>query len=458
MSHAHGSLARGIAARATPLWDRDLTVAPRTSAAALPTAQRRLVRWRKVIGGADPLNTRLRNGELPPDRAAVLLAGAEQDVAEGPLPPWAHTLESMLDRHARLRGVGEREARGDRSFDPATPLPFQEVLVDFVRHARDRLRTRGGSAADVLSLAAATALERQLLDHLAFVAGLTVGRDFYEFRFARAPASAFESAWRRQAPSTDIYAAYVEHMRSGGLVALLHAHPVLARLLCQSVDQWTCATGDFCRRFEDDFADLRATFGWEIERPDGAIADLRTGLSDRHYGGRSVIDCTLRTGERVIYKPRTVQPEVVFYRFIGWLNRRTLSLGLRELQALDRNTHGWVERVAAASCNSHEEVERFYKRAGMLLAVLHGLAITDIHCENVIASGEQPVIVDLESLLDEQTGESPDGEPSVLSTGLLPRWQTTGEGYRFDMSALGADAAQDWASGARSGGLSTRTR
>jgi type 2 lantibiotic biosynthesis protein LanM len=244
-------------------------------------------------------------------------------------------------------------------------------------------------------------------------------------------------------------------MRRGGLLELFETHPVLARLLARSVEQWTSAAVSLCQRFLRDFSELRTFFGWKAVEPEGAVAHLRTDLSDRHHGGQTVVECVLQTGERVIYKPRTVRPEIAFYKFLGWLNDCGLSLDLRVIRALDRHTHGWVESVASVPCHSDVEVERFYTRAGMLLGVLHALAATDIHCENFIASGEHPVVVDLEMLLNDGASESQQapgedeaedrfgGEPSVSSTGLLPRWQTAPDGHQFDLSALGGDEAQD---------------
>lgn len=91
----------------------------------------------------------------------------------------------------------------------------------------------------------------------------------------------------------------------------------------------------------------------------------------------------------------------------------------------------------------------------MLLGVLYVLGVTDIHCENLMASGENPVIVDLETLVNGgfpapspkfSVGDSKDyleNEPSILNTGLLPVQYTSFHGQRFDMSALGSDGTQD---------------
>jgi lantibiotic modifying enzyme len=78
-------------------------------------------------------------------------------------------------------------------------------------------------------------------------------------------------------------------------------------------------------------------------------------------------------------------------------------------------------------------------------------------CTVKISSGaaSTPVVLDLETLLNENvpalarvlglaTDDARlDDQPSVLSTGFLPQWQTTPDGRRLDMSALGADETQD---------------
>lgn len=439
-----------IAWRATPLWDREpsMTIRP---AGDSTKASARLRRWREILGDARILRSRLRCSTISSPRLQRLLGGAQRDMA---LPSWALTLGDVLCRSAEPVAASHRSRRTrDRSFDRLNPLPFEDVLVDFVRHARHELRARAGPALGVVCLPALVALERQLLGHLSFIAGLAVGRDFYKFRFERAPASAFETAWRQQRPSSRIYRAYVRHMRTQGLVALLDAHPVLARLLCQSVEQWIGAVAEFCSRWVDDFAALRSVFALKISSPLRAITRIHTDLADRHRGGRMVLACELRTGVQLVYKPRTVQGEVAFYRFIDWLNEQRLSVDLKSLRVVDRDTHGWMEVVAFEPCPSAGGVRRFYQRAGMLLGALHALATTDVHRENLIANGEHPVVVDLETLLNDVSHGRPGParaghanrtlRSSVMSIGMLPFWQTTSDEHESDMSALGSDDTQD---------------
>jgi lantibiotic modifying enzyme len=58
---------------------------------------------------------------------------------------------------------------------------------------------------------------------------------------------------------------------------------------------------------------------------------------------------------------------------------------------------GGVCRVFALS--KQEEIKRYYQRAGQLLCLLYVLGANDCHNENLIACGEHPVLVDLETLM-----------------------------------------------------------
>jgi type 2 lantibiotic biosynthesis protein LanM len=143
------------------------------------------------------------------------------------------------------------------------------------------------------------------------------------------------------------------------------------------------------------------------------------------------------SGARVIYKPRSVDGEGAFFALIGRLNALGEGPSLRTLSIVARDGYGWCEHVSPVACATQAGLSLYFQRAGMLLAVLHLLAVTDIHCENVIAAGEHPVVVDLETLLNGWTAL---GEPwSVLNTGFLPRWQAAPGGERFDLSGLAAD-------------------
>lgn len=429
-----------IAARATPLWDNTLRDA-RIETFDADLAEARLDRWRALLGSELVLCRRFLASPLPRP-AATLLLGAQRRQS-GELPPWACGLSRIL------AAKPAPDPFHDRSFAAGDPLPFQEALLPFVRHGRAQVARRAGGALAAFAPEARIALERQLLSHLVFVSHLAFGRDFGAFRFERAPASAFETLWGRQPRSTAIYEAYVRQLHQGGLRDFFAAYPVLARLLCQSVEQWEDATLDLLRRFRRDFGLLRETFGWRTKDLAWAVAQVTPDLSDRHHGGRTVVQLVLAGGERLIYKPRPMEAERAFYAFVDRLNRGGLPLELRTVEILARDGYGWAEVVPRLACEDTAAVARFYRRSGMLLAILHTLSTTDMHCENLIASGEHPVVVDLETILTEhqlpppRSGEEPiplgwdPRDVSVLRTGFLPQPHSAGAATA-DLSALGA--------------------
>ena len=125
------------------------------------------------------------------------------------------------------------------------------------------------------------------------------------------------------------------------------------------------------------------------------------------------------------------------------------------LQVLDRPGYGWVEYVRSAPCSNEEVARRYYLRAGMLLCLVHVLKGTDFHFENLIACGEQPVLIDVETLMYPDPRSSLESRnvtgqteaenllaSSVLRTGLLPAWEGSPDGKVFDTGAFSGAGEQ----------------
>jgi len=101
---------------------------------------------------------------------------------------------------------------------------------------------------------------------------------------------------------------------------------------------------------------------------------------------------------------------------------------------LDAGDHGWAELVHRRDCGDTAAAARFYLRQGGFLALLYVLDGADLHYENLIASGEHPMLVDLETLfhpwvqVSEASGAPRDARArgdailrdSVTRTALLP--------------------------------------
>src|SRR5262249_20647226 len=158
------------------------------------------------------------------------------------------------------RGIG-RHGRGDRALDAAEPLPFEELLVPFVRVARRRLAMQAGTIYDQLADGAHIALERALLKILSSYAARAL---YLEFSLQRAQQqSGLHGLLAGQAGGDEraLYRQLVGRMRQGGLLAFFEEYPVLARLVGTVTYRWVEAKHEFLERLAMDRPALQHTFG-----------------------------------------------------------------------------------------------------------------------------------------------------------------------------------------------------
>ena len=227
-------------------------------------------------------------------------------------------------------------------------------------------------------------------------------------------------------------------------LALLEEYPVLARSLAECAERWVAVMSEFAGRLIRDWNELVATF-FAGTSP-GAITDIDAGAGDSHRGGRSVMILAFESGARLVYKPRSLAADVAFQDLVAWLNQRGDHPELKLLRVLDRGEYGWVEFIEHRQCQSPGEAARFFARQGAYLALFHAIEATDFHFENVIAQGEHPVPIDLETLfqprvhLDGRESELMAAQKmafSVLRVGLLPNLKfTEEEAEEVDISGL----------------------
>ena len=335
-----------------------------------------------------------------------------------------------------------------RSDAAAGFLELVRPLVD-----RARLRLREGIAGIVRSrgdspLWTAAEAERLVTEPLAFRLLPLLGRTLVlELHVARL------QGLLAGATPEERFASFVDRLRDPATAAaVLQEYPVLARLIVQELDLWITASLEFLERLAADGPLLIATFFGGCDsgpgRDPGPLTSLDGGAGDRHRGGRSVRIASFASGAKLVYKPRSLAVDIHFQEVLAWLNATGELPPFRTLRVLDRGAYGWMEHVAAAGCAFREEVALYHRRLGGLLALLYVLEATDCHFENLIAEGDQPVVVDLEALFhprvetreaprpDERLGGQALAE-SVLRIGLLPfRVGDSDEGLGADLSGV----------------------
>lgn len=211
------------------------------------------------------------------------------------------------------------------------------------------------------------------------------------------------------------------------LLELLREFPALGRLVVDVAAGWQNSTTEFLERLHMDWMRLRSSFSLQrtARTPSKArILDLQLGLSDPHDHGRTVVAARLLGGSWIIYKPRNCRGELEWGRLVRCLRDQQLRPSIPN--AISKADYGWMEFVRFRPCRSVAEVRRFYQRAGALICIAQIARATDLHRDNVIAAGSQPVIVDLETLWQPYLSAFAlnagidCGLPPLCRTGLLP--------------------------------------
>jgi type 2 lantibiotic biosynthesis protein LanM len=394
--------------------------------------------------------------------------GTVRLAAHQPLPTWVKTLKLVMQAAAvslELFEIGDSGAH--RYLNHEEPIAFQEFCLPFIKVAQQKLIVQAGSSYSLLTEVAHASLERHLLRRLSYICSKTLKIEFSIFGAFKQSTFTHLLAPPSSSPDIKRYQAFIKQMLQGGLLAFFQEYSVLARLMATATDLWVEANQEFLRRLESDWLTIQQTFQGNANvknlhtTSQEQVVAIEPALSDLHNRGRSVAVLTFASGQKLIYKPKDLGMEVAYFQFLHWLNKQgaKVLLPLKVLKVLNRSTYGWVEYVQHLPCKDKAAAQRYYQRAGMLLCLTYVFGGIDFHNENLIANGEHPVLVDLETLMHPQVRDSRDvsdhalkseeGEAaqilvnqqfynSVLRSGLLPRWQLESDGQgAYDASGLG---------------------
>ncbi len=412
-------------------------------------AERRLADWKRIAAGGDPelFARRLAWGGLDEPSVRRSLGGAALRDPSNP-PAWTALLREITE----ALQAAKVDSTPHPFYDPDLELPFQDLVAPVVLLAGRRLEDRVRPCLPLLADGALAGLQRALLKRIAVVSADSLYKELSVFRSREM--SGIDLLFYRATGQSgrDLYLDFAEHLAGGGWKAFFLEYAALSRLLATIVEFWIESSAEFLERLAGDFEAIAAELNGG--RHPGLVSELLSLLSDTHNKGRLVAVASFESGLKLVYKPRDISVEARWFELLDWINRHGDMPEMKRLKLLSRPHWGWVEFLEQRPCSSHEEAQGFYFRSGMLIALVYAMGGSDFHYENFIASGDQPVLIDLEAIMQHSPRENFFGEnveeklerslgSSVLRTGMLPRWQIGQGGRALDVSALGAVMRQD---------------
>lgn len=174
--------------------------------------------------------------------------------------------------------------------------------------------------------------------------------------------------------------------------SLLSKYPVLENLISQMTFDFIDFTISIIRKFIENEKDI---FN-KLLSSKGRLTHIHMNAGDVHKRGKSV--AILEIGKsKLVYKPRSLQIDIFYEEFINYINQN-YHTNLRTSLSLDYQDYGWQEYIEASPCTHEEQIQNFYYELGMHLAFIYIFQGSDFHYENVIASQDHPVLIDLETL------------------------------------------------------------
>lgn len=427
-------------------------------------AENRIEGWRKSSAKdiQDQFQKRLEWDELDLEQIKCLFGNSIQ-LDNNFKPRWCITLSDMLVSFKKF----DSQLFILNLDDGNPPCPFQELYVPMLSFARDKILNRLGYQTFpsdslngwVLSTDAYLKLERGLLQTLFNTSAKTFYHEFSLSRSFGHNVLNMLALKKGNTSSTELYEKFVHSHLADGFHTLFRKYPVLARFIGLIVDFWVEATAELIERLNNDYAEIDKLFNPSPNDPLGQVSDLNVGISDLHNNHHSVAILTFDSGLKLVYKPKNLGLEKAFCEFLYWCNQESsktddasVLLPFKILKILNKQNYGWVEFLHHEPCINEKMARDFYLRSGQLLCVLYLLGATDCHSENLVASSENLVLVDMETALQHEAKlienlndtsafatASTQLADSVLRTGLMPMWEfTSDQSIAYDLSGLGS--------------------
>ena len=411
-------------------------------------ASRRLAAWCRSCASGDwsLFGRRLERDALTMSQVLSRFSAVRRKGSASP-PAW-------IDDAIWIETALQNQAKNNKPLGAShqtEPCAFGQLFMPAVEQAEALLWSDiDAPKFDNLNESARACLRRLLLKELSSLAAPAIYERFSASRKTNGVSP--NAAKPQQGSGTSRYDQFVADMKAGGFRSLFEDKPVLLRLLATITRQWIDTSREFVLRLDADLAAIRRDILHSSVT--GPVAEISGDLSDPHNSGRSVQIVSFEDGSRVVYKPKDLRLDVAWHALVERLNRAKPPVELRAVRALARDGYGWTEFIDHAGCADQQGGKLFFRRAGAWLALFHCFAANDMHQENMIAAGDHPVPIDLETILqataDEHKSQALEDQAydaaieivanSVMMVGLLPAY---GRGIDDNVFAVGGMTA-DW--------------
>ena len=231
-----------------------------------------------------------------------------------------------------------------------------------------------------------------------------------------------------------------------GILSFYSRYPVIARRAAIKSKQISDHFIEMLGRIEENYDGLCDILGTDSI---SCLDSIDAEQGDTHDKGRFVVKLDFSEGT-IIYKPRNLRVQEELDHTLSSVCGKGDTLPLYYRKTIYHDDYAFDTFVKYEECSTEEQVENYYRRFGQICAIIYMLRGNDIHYENIIAHGEYPVLIDVETLFQHQGDviNRPDNAASdvyidtvssVGGTAMVPiiTFNQGKNGKGIDISALG---------------------
>ncbi|SUO84240.1 salivaricin A modification enzyme [Streptococcus pyogenes] len=188
----------------------------------------------------------------------------------------------------------------------------------------------------------------------------------------------------------EAYEQYMQQIREeNGINHFFDRYPYLLKQINKEVGLIEESYSLLFDRFLEDLSEIRSCFN--ISEP---LSNVAFSLGDSHSKKQTVVKIAFKE-KSVYYKPKSYHSHSILLELTSLLKSSNIpSFSLPK--SLVKADYCWQLGVAYTSSNK-DEVAKIYFKYGVLAAFSEIFSITDLHMENVIVSGGDLYLIDVET-------------------------------------------------------------
>lgn len=398
----------------------------REDKAALDVGRARAQRWLSILGRFDEEGAKRRFTQLG-------FAGDLEDLAlrfrpvqswgSSAYPDWTIECWTLIDDLCRL------ELK--EGHDEVESIAFGALFEPLAQHESRSLFEHAGVSKSFFSAASINDLSNAFCQQLSNILSKCLQHEFSIYRLNQVKEQHGEASENSISKNSSVLLKeFLDALKDGAIYDLMIKYSNAAREAVFFVRHWRTNMCEMLSRFNADKGDLESFLSVS---PDTLFVEhFQVNLGDPHNEGRSVAKLTFREGLSVYYKPRDTEVEERLKILSAPLTAGMKSNAILFPDYLVRDGYGWAREVQSTV----PDLKEFYFNGGHTLACAWAFGGTDLHDENIVMSSG-PVIVDGE-MFASPIPALKEGSPiqtmnmveldTVLRSGMLPRWETYGDG------------------------------